>query len=378
MKIQMKIVVAMDSFKGSLTAVRACQITADILLSLRSNLQVVRKPMADGGEGTAEAMIRAMDGVWIAKQVTGPLLSMKADAGFVWFEKDRMALVEMAIANGLPLLTPHQRNPLKTSTFGTGQLINAAIEKGAKRILLAVGGSATVDGGIGAAAALGWKFLDKNSKPVEPTGGNLQEINKIVTPASLSRIPEIEVLCDVENKLLGPVGAAAIFGPQKGATPEMVVQLEKGLIHLAKAVRLHLSKDIDISHAGAAGGLAAGAVAFMNAKLVSGIDTIIKYTGIEQDIQDADWLITGEGSFDSQSLSGKVISGLAKIARRTNTKIAVLAGSSKLTKRQYQTHGITNVFVIRKDNMPLEYAIVNSERFLADITAEFAKKYLIA
>jgi len=372
----MKIVVAMDSFKGSLTAVRACQITADALTSACGSLEIVQKPIADGGEGTALTMITAMNGEWISVTVTGPMPDIIVDAGFAWFEKDKMAVVEMASASGLPLLTPQQRNPLKTTTVGTGQLVNAAIEKGAKRIMLAVGGSATVDGGIGAAAALGWQFLDENSKPLEPTGGNLLEIKKIIPPANLSQIPEIEVLCDVENKLLGTAGAASVFGPQKGATPEMVIQLEKGLTNLTDIVRRQLGKEIDICYAGAAGGLAAGAVAFMNAKLVSGIDTIIKCTGIESDIQTADWLITGEGSFDSQSLSGKVISGLAKIARRTKTKIAVFAGSSSLTKLQYQSHGITDVFVLRKNNMPLEYAITHSEQLLAGIAIEFARKYL--
>jgi glycerate 2-kinase len=373
----MKIVVAMDSFKGSLTASRACQITADALLRMRNDLQIIQKPIADGGEGTAQAMIKAMDGTWIPYTVKGPLPDMAVDAGFAWFDKDGLALVEMASASGLTLLTPQQRNPLKTSTFGTGQLISAAIKKGAKRIMLAVGGSATVDGGTGAAAALGWKFLDKNSKFIEPTGGNLHNISKIIPPADFSRLPEIEVLCDVENRLLGSAGAAAVYGPQKGATPEMVLQLEKGLANLADIVRRQLGKDIDILYAGAAGGLAAGAVAFMNAKLVSGIDTIIKHTGIARDVETADWLITGEGSFDSQSLSGKAISGLVKITHGSKTKVIVLAGSSDLTKEQYHAYGITDVFVIRKDNMPLEYAMVRCERLLAAITGDFVKKYLM-
>lgn len=372
----MKIVIAMDSFKGSLTAVKACQITADALSRVCPAIKIIQKPIADGGEGTAQTMITAFDGEWIPVQVTGPLPDMIVDAGFGWFDKDRMAVVEMAAASGLTLLAPQQINPLKTFTFGTGQLIKAAIEKNAKRVMLAVGGSATVDGGTGAAAALGWHFLDEKSNIIEPNGGNLQKIAKIITTPNISKLPEIEVLCDVENKLLGPFGASAVFGPQKGATPEMVAQLEKGLANLTEIIQNQFGVNIDIPHAGAAGGLAAGAVAFMKAKLVSGIDTIIKYTGIGKDIQNADWLITGEGSFDTQSLSGKVISGLAKIARRTNTRIAVLAGSSNLTKKQYQAHGITDVFVIRKDNMPLEYVMSHSEQLLSEMAIEFAEKYL--
>ena len=373
----MKIVIAMDSFKDSLTADRACQIVAKSLSDKYAGIKIVQKPIADGGEGSAEAMIAALNGRWIAEQVTGPLPNMKVDAGFAWFDKDKMALVEMAAASGLPLLRPRQRNPLKTSTIGTGQLIAAAIKKGAQRILLAVGGSATVDGGIGAAAAIGWRFLDENSEPVELTGENLQKIAKIIPPVNLSEIPGVEVLCDVENPLLGADGAAEIFGPQKGATPEMVIQLETGLTHLAEIVRQQSGKEINILHSGAAGGLAAGAVVFMNARLVSGIDTIIECMNLKQDIRDSDWLITGEGSFDSQSLGGKVISGLLKTAVNTNAKIAVLPGSSNLSKQQYQKYGITDVISARKEDMSLEDAITHAERLLAEAAGEFAKKYLI-
>lgn len=376
MKKQMKIVIAMDSFKGSLTAAQACQIVGKSLSEQCAGVKIVQKPIADGGEGSAEAMIAALNGRWIDEQVIGPLPNMKVNAGFAWFDKDKMALVEMAAASGLPLLKPRQRNPLKTSTFGTGQLIRAAIKRNARRILLAVGGSATVDGGVGAATAIGWRFLDKNSEPIEPKGENLQKIIKIIPPANLSEMPGVEVLCDVENPLLGSDGAAEIFGPQKGAAPEMVIQLEKGLTHLAKLVRKQLGKEIDIPQAGAAGGLAAGAVAFMNAKLVSGIDTLIERTGLEKDIQTAEWIITGEGAFDSQSLGGKVISGLVKTAEKTKTKIVVLAGSSNLSKQRYQGYGIADVFVIRKEAMPLDYAIAHSKQLLAGIAGEFAKKYL--
>lgn len=372
----MKIVIAMDSFKGSLTASQACRIVAKSLLNIRNDIEVVQKPIADGGEGTAEAMIAARAGQWIAERVTGPLLDMEVEAGFAWFEKDKTALVEMACASGLPLLKPSQRNPLKTSTLGTGQLIAAAIGKGAQRILLAVGGSATVDGGTGAAVALGWRFLDENFEPVEPLGGNLQKIRKVVPPAKLAETPRLEVLCDVDNPLLGSNGAAEIFGPQKGATPEMVIQLEKGLKNLTLIVEQQLKKDINIPYAGAAGGLAAGAVAFMNAKLVSGIDTITECMNLKQDIRDADWLITGEGSFDSQSLGGKVVSGLLKTAAGTNAKIAVLPGTSNLSKQQYQKYGITDVISTSKADMSLDYAITHAERLLTEAAREFAKKYL--
>ena len=374
----MKIVITMDSFKGSLSSSQACRIVAQSLQSkcACADLEIVQKLIADGGEGTAEAMLAAKNGTWITQRVTGPLSDMETEAGFVWFEKDKMALVEMAAASGLPLLRPDQYNPLKTSTFGTGQLIDAATRKGAQHILLAVGGSATVDGGTGAAAAIGWRFLDQNSQLIQTSGGNLQKIKKIIPPAEIAETPEINVLCDVENPLLGPDGAAKIFGPQKGATPEMVVQLENGLRNLADVVQNQLAINIDIPRAGAAGGLAAGAVAFMNAKLVSGIDTLIECTELAKDIRDADWIITGEGSFDSQSLNGKVISGILKTAGKSKAKIVVLPGISNLSEQQYKSVGITDVISARKEGMSLNEAITHAEKFLAEAAREFAEKYL--
>jgi len=258
----MKVVIATDSFKGTLTAYEACQIIADAISESVPDIQLVIKPMADGGEGTAEAMIKAANGRWVPQTVMGPLPDMQVEAGFAWFDDDRTALVEMASASGLELLSTDQMNPLKTTTYGTGQLIKAALEYGARKILLAVGGSATVDGGIGAAIALGWKFLDYHDNSVPLGGAGLEKITKIVRPEKLGLVP-VEVLCDVDNPLCGEQGAAKVYAPQKGATPEMVEQLEKGLAHLAELVRKQLQRDINVPDAGAAGGLAAGAMAFM-------------------------------------------------------------------------------------------------------------------
>ena len=372
----MKIVVAMDSFKGSLTAVRACEIVADAVQAAAPGAEVVLKPMADGGEGTAAALMTAAGGQWVEQKVMGPLPQMRVHAGFLWLAQDRTAVVEMATASGMQLLRREQLNPLKTTTYGTGQLIRAAMEFGAERILLAVGGSATVDGGAGAAAALGWRFFDAGGVEVGPGGGELFRIDRIVPPGQELHAV-VEVLCDVDNPLCGEHGAAAVYGPQKGATPQMVETLEAGLRHLADLVHAQLGRDLcDLPGAGAAGGLAAGAVAFMNARLVSGIDEIMSRSGLRDAVADADWVVTGEGRFDAQSLRGKVVSGVTRIAREAGARTAVIAGRVLLPPDAYQPSGIETALSCMTDGMDLEVALANSEPLLAQAAREFARKVL--
>ena len=378
----MKIVIAMDSFKGTLKAHEACTAVSDEIAKYLSDVTIVIKPMADGGEGTAKAMIKAGDGLWIAHIAMGPLREMRVEAGFAWFP-DGMALVEMAAASGLELLKPEQYNPLKTTTYGTGQLIKAAVQHGASKILLAVGGSATVDGGLGAAMALSFKFLDRHNNPVPLGGRGLETIAWIIKPEQsllLSRDGkpvEVEVLCDVDNPLCGVNGAAEVYGPQKGATPQMVKRLDMGLAHLAKLVREQLGKDIEnIPGAGAAGGLAAGAVAFMDATIVSGIETVMARSNLRQELESADWVITGEGSFDRQSLSGKVISGILKMARQTNTRVAVIAGQVNIPEAEYKKLGIAAAIPAKPDDMSLDEALRESRTLLASAAKRFAAQYL--
>ena len=371
----MKIIVAMDSFKSTLTAYDACKILSDVLATVLSDVAVVLKPMADGGEGTARAMIEAGDGTWIPCKVMGPLPEMNVNAGFAWFP-DGSALVEMAAASGLELLTAEQLDPLRTTTYGTGELIAAAIEYGAKKILLAVGGSATVDGGVGAATALGWKFLDAKGEPVGLGGGSLGQIGRIAKPTNPAIIP-VEVLCDVNNPLCGQHGAARVFGPQKGATPEMVEQLEKGLAHLADIVRMQLGVEIgNVPGAGAAGGLAAGAIAFMDGSIVSGIETVMKHSNLEAELKSADWVITGEGSFDRQSLHGKVVSGILNLAKQSDTRIAVLAGQVKIGSDEYRELGIEVALASKPDDLPLADALKNSRQLLAAAAKRLAQEHL--
>jgi glycerate kinase len=250
------------------------------------------------------------------------------------------------------------------------------VQCGAEKILLAVGGSATVDGGVGAAQALGWKFLDSEDNQIGFGGGELERIVKIVRTAKFN-LPEVEVLCDVENPLTGPNGAARVFGPQKGATPEMVERLEAGLKHLAEVVKNKLGKEIEkIPGSGAAGGLAAGAIAFMNAKLVSGIETIIKESGLAEEIKDADWVITGEGKFDSQSLHGKVVSGITNQAKKTKAKVVVIAGRVAVPEKDWRDFGIAEVIGLSDEKMDLKDAITNVRELLTEAVRKAESLFL--
>jgi glycerate kinase len=365
----------MDSFKGTLTAYEACRVISAAIGHVLSDVTVILKPMADGGEGTARAMIEAGEGTWVGREVMGPLPEMRVEAGYAWFG-DGTALVEMAAASGLELLTRDQLDPLRTTTYGTGELIAGGIEHGARKILLAVGGSATVDGGAGAATALGWKLLDAEGVPVPLGGEGLERIAKIGRQGRRLTVP-VEVLCDVDNPLCGEHGAAKVYGPQKGATPEMVERLEKGLSHLADVVRAQLGVDIEnVPGAGAAGGLGAGAIAFMGGRIVSGIETVMSRSNLEEALASADWVITGEGSFDRQSLYGKVVSGILKLARESDTRVAVLAGQVGIPAEEYRKLGIEAALASKPDDMPLADALKDSRGLLSLAAQRLAKEYL--
>ncbi|HUI06333.1 MAG TPA: glycerate kinase [Verrucomicrobiae bacterium] len=370
----MKIVIAFDKFKGSLSAPEACGIVRDALRTVRPDLEIVVKPMADGGDGTATALHSVLDGAWISLRVTGPVHGGNVDARYLWIDRERLAVVEMAQASGLVLVRPGRRNPLETTTYGTGELIRDAIGRGARKILLGVGGSATVDGGVGAATALGWQFLDARRTPIGFGGGELERIARILPPpVSRSPLPVLEVLCDVDNPFCGERGAARVFGPQKGATPEMVERLEAGLRHLVELVKTQLGKDIaDVPGAGAAGGLAAGALAFMDARLVPGVDAIAEAIDLDGALNGADWVITGEGCFDEQSLCGKVVSGVVQRARQLGVRTAVLAGSLSLTEGMWREQGIEIALATRRQGISLESAIADAAPLLAERARELA------
>jgi glycerate kinase len=265
---------------------------------------------------------------------------------------------------------------LKTTTYGTGQLIQAALDHGANHILLAIGGSATVDGGVGAAMALGWHFLTRGGREVDFGGGQLRSVERIVPPPRPLNAT-VEVLCDVDNPLCGAHGAAQVYGPQKGATPGMVAQLDAGLAHLARVVKEQLGRDIAcLPGAGAAGGLAAGAVAFLNARLVPGIDAVMSQTRLTEAVAGADWVVTGEGSFDEQSLRGKVVSGVTRVARAAGARIAVCAGQVRLEPGRYRQAGIEAAVACMEPGMELDYAIAHGAELLDGAARRFARDYL--
>lgn len=372
----MKIVVAMDSFKETLTAGEACGVVADAVRGMRGDAEVAVMPMADGGEGTAMAMIAAANGEWTAAEVVGPLMDMRVEAGFGWFAAERFAVVEMATASGLEMLAGDRRDPMRTTTYGTGELIVAAIEHGAKKVMLTVGGSATVDCGIGAAIAMGWRFVDGDGKDFCIGESRLTDIAEIVRPVKDIDV-EVEVLCDVENPLCGDSGAARIYGPQKGATAEMVEELEAGLAHVAGLARDQLGVDIaEMAGAGAAGGLAGGAVAFFEGRLVSGIETVMAHCGLREELEAADWVITGEGKFDEQSLSGKVVSGILKLAKETGTKVAVIAGQVEVGEERWRQCGIDAALACQADGMNEYEAMAQAERLLGAAAVRLAMSQL--
>lgn len=372
----MKIVLAFDSFKGSLPADVACRQAALALAEALPEATLVEKPLADGGEGTAAALLSARGGDWIPCPATGPLPEMTVDAGFALLPDRETAVVEMASASGLTLLRPNQRNPLATTTHGTGELIRAAIERGARRVLLAVGGSATIDGGIGAAHALGWRFLDHQDQELPPFGGSLPLIASIRTPSPNAMKPEsVVVLADVTNPLCGSAGAARVYGPQKGATPEAVELLDAGLANLAAHIHHELGVEVlSIPGGGAAGGLAAGAVAFLGARIARGIDTVMDAVALDESLAGADWVITGEGSFDAQSLQGKVVSGVLARARARGIRVAVLAGRVGLDPDQSRAAGVDYVDGITPPNLALADALQQAPHLLHQAVVRFAKE----
>lgn len=360
----MHILVACDSFKGSFTAGEACGIVAAAIRRMHPEWSVSICPLADGGEGTAEILLSKGRGRWIdVPEVMGPLPVMALTAGYGWLPKSATAIVEMARASGLALLADHQRLPLQTTTFGTGQLLDAAIRCGARHILLTLGGSATVDGGTGAARALGWRFLDASGRDVPYGGGGLASIARIVPPDR--DLPPVTVLCDVTNPLCGPLGAARVFAPQKGAGPAEVARLEEGLRHLARLIEAQAGPAVaDLAGGGAAGGFGAGAVAFLGGRLVPGISVVMEHLHFGDLLDRADWVITGEGCLDATSLQGKVISGVLEQAGRRKVPVAVLAGRVVFNPERLRTAGIRHAVAVAPADMPLAEALARAPELL--------------
>ena len=351
----MKIVVAPDSFKGSLTAIEVSDAIEQGIREVFPEAEIVKIPMADGGDGTVQCLVNATGGKILREKVTAPL-GDEVLASYGILGDKKTAVIEMAEASGLTLVPEDRRNPLMTTTYGTGQLIKAALDQGCRKMIIGIGGSATNDGGAGMLQALGVKLLNQEGKEVGFGGGELKKIVKIDIGCMNSRLSDIKVLVasDVNNPLCGPQGASRIYGPQKGATPEMIKKLDESLSYFAELIKRDLNKDVkDIPGAGAAGGLGASLMAFLDAELRPGIEIMIEIVKLEQAIQDADLVITGEGKIDSQTIYGKAPIGVAKIAKKYNIPViavAAIIGDDADIVHQY---GINTLIKISEPPMSL-------------------------
>ncbi|MCB0630086.1 MAG: glycerate kinase [Saprospiraceae bacterium] len=365
----MKIIVAPDKFKGSLSAREVCEAVKEGVLTERGDAEVIMHPLADGGEGSLDILASHLVAVEVETIVLNPLFQ-PVRASFLM--NGDAAYIEMARASGLPLLRPDQRSARRTTTFGTGQLIRNALQRGARRIFLFVGGSATTDAGIGMASALGYRFLDAAGRNLRAVGENLARVHLIDASHLMFDPSEIEavVVSDVLNPLHGPEGAAHVFAPQKGADQADVVFLDEGLRHLAGVIERDLGKQVaDLPGAGAAGGLGAGGVAFLNASIQSGIESIIAATSLERQLPGTGLIITGEGMFDQQSLQGKVVSGVARLAKQYDIPVVVIAGNTSMTPEEYRGLGIRQVYTVMQDGWSLERAMREARERVIALTA---------
>jgi len=363
----MHILIACDSFKDALDAETVCRAIATGLKRAHPGVTVTEMPLSDGGEGVLDILRKALRLTRIEKQVSDPL-GRPVSASYGLSADGKTALVEMATASGLQLLKPEERNPLRTTTYGTGELLADARARGATTALLAIGGSATTDAGIGMAAALGWRFLDAHGQPVTPEGGNLQQIARIVPPAQLP-FGKVEVLCDVTNPLHGPMGAAWVYGPQKGGTPESIAHLDEGLRHIARLVAEQLGRPglDETPGAGAAGGLGFGGMAFLNATLKRGIEMVLDLVGFDRAVAKADLVITGEGHIDGQSLQGKLIQGVC--ARAGNTPVIALCGKLSASGDEIRAVGLRAAYCINSEERPLAEMLAKTARNLEETAA---------
>ncbi|WP_175614474.1 glycerate kinase [Piscibacillus halophilus] len=355
----MKVVIAIDSFKDSISSIDGSRAISEGIREVDPDAEIVMLPLADGGEGTVDAVVQATGGQVIEKEVTGPLHN-RVQAKYGVTEDGKTAIIEVAQACGLPLVPDYEKNPLKTTTYGVGELILDAIEKGCRHFVIGLGGSATNDAGVGMLQALGVQFLDQNGEEVELGGQALEKIESIESNNIDSRVDDcvFQVACDVNNPLYGENGAAYIFGPQKGATENQVVALDKGLKHFADVVKRDLNMDIySKPGSGAAGGLGAAFSGFLKGELESGIHLTLDLIKMEEYLEGCDLVITGEGMLDGQTSMGKVPVGVAKIAQKHNVPVVALAGGINQENFQLNELGISGCFSVVQAPMSLKEAM---------------------
>ena len=369
----MKILIAPDKFKGSLSAQEVCLALERGIKSYDQNIETILCPMADGGDGSLAVLKHYLDLQTVSLEVKDPLMRpTRADYNI----GNSVAFIEMSKASGLALLHPSERNAMLTSSFGTGQLIANALQRGVIEIYLFIGGSATNDGAIGIANALGYRFLDKKEEELSPIGKNLIHIARIDDSNlhfDLEKI-KIKVVCDVNNPLYGKNGAAYVYGPQKGATTEEVVALDNGLQNLRSILLNQGYPDIsNISGSGAAGGIGGGSIAFLGAELISGIHIFLDITQLEEHIQNSDLVITGEGKLDSQTEQGKVISGVSQLARKYKVPIFAACGAADLAAGE--ALGIKRIYTVMERSATLEEAMSKASGKLEEIGRELASDF---
>jgi len=365
----LKILIVPDKFKGSLTAKEVCAAIEEGLTQDGDTHTIIKHPMADGGDGTLEIISKHLNLKRRTIETTGPLGNMLFAPYF--FSEDT-AFIEFAHASGLNILEEKERNPLKTTSFGTGKIIAQALSEGFKKIYLFIGGSATTDAGIGIAEALGFKFLDSKNNVLEPVGGQLKNIDHI-EPSSMFdfKKTEMNLVCDVSNPLFGPDGAAYVYAPQKGASQDQVVELDNGLRKISNVIEQQF--DISISNipgTGAAGGIAASMIPLCGAKIAWGFETISKLTGLEQKIKDADWVISGEGKLDVQSLQGKVIDGVSKLCKKYKKPLSLFVGQNELSESDAQALGTKHILMIDDHTDDMEDAMQNGKQYLVKMATE--------
>lgn len=375
----MRIIIAPDSFKGSLAAAEAAAAMAVGVRRAHPDAQVALLPLADGGEGTTEALVLATGGRCESLQVMGPLGEpVQAVWGRLGLDGET-AIVEMAAAAGLPLVPPDRRDPRRTTTWGAGELLRQAIRQGAKRIIVGLGGSATNDGGAGAMQALGVRFRDAAGRPLpEPiTGGDLARLARVdasALPALFAGV-EVVIASDVTSPLLGPNGASAVYGPQKGADAAMAAELDAALAQYAAVLRRDLGRDVaDLPGAGAAGGMGAGLMAFLDARMHSGVDLVLDAARFEEQAAGADWLLTGEGRIDAQTLSGKTISGVLRRCRPLGLPSIAFGGSvDDAAGERLAADGLRAAFPIVPGPMSLEDAMRDAGMLLTQAVARVVR-----
>jgi len=374
----MKIVVAPQGFKGSLNAEQVAQAIAEGIRRVLPDIETILVPLADGGEGTVQALVYSTHGKTVSVEVTGPL-GDKVSAEWGLLGDGVSAVVEMASASGITLVPPEKLNPMVATTYGTGELIRAALDAGCRKLIIGIGGSATNDGGAGMAQALGAKFLDDKGKELPWGGAALAGLNRIDISGLDSRIAgcEIIVASDVTNPLVGPDGASRVYGPQKGATEDMSRHLDEALTNYARVVKKDLGIDVvDMPGAGAAGGLGAGLVAFLGARLMSGIEIVSQAAGFADHLKGAALVFTGEGRMDAQTLFGKTVSGVATRAKALQVPVIAIVGELTGDYREVYRHGIDAILSITPGPISLEKSMANASSLIAD-TAERAMRLIM-